>query len=85
VGAARPWQVNAENLITIFAEAGCKSEPEYEDASYSVTHLGYGCRMGKQTKHWCGIFATCVWKYTRGSMRLALHHRGKHLQAAHQQ
>jgi hypothetical protein len=58
-----PYTVSGEDLITIFEEAPCKSKPKLKDANYSVANLSTGCRIGSETKQWCGIFATMVWRY----------------------
>ena len=55
-----PYQVSAEDLRYIFSQAGCEQIPSETDATKSIKNLSEGCYIGKQTKHWCGIFATMV-------------------------
>lgn len=58
-----PYQVSAEDLRYIFSQAGCEQIPSETDATKSIKNLSEGCYIGKQTKHWCGIFATMVLKH----------------------
>lgn len=61
--APDPYKVTGEDLVFIFQHAGCKQIPTVEEASWSADHLMWGCRLGKATRHWCGIFATMVLRY----------------------
>ena len=58
-----PYKVSGDDLVYIFSQAGCKQLPSEADAAKSVKTLSEGCYIGKQKKHWCGIFATMVLRY----------------------
>jgi hypothetical protein len=57
-----PYRVSADDLRYIFSQAGCEQIPSEADAGRSLRNLSEGCYIGKQAKHWCGIFATMVLK-----------------------
>lgn len=58
--APDPYQVTGDDLREIFKEAHCQQIPSSTDADWSAEHLEWGCRIGHQTKEWCGIFAAAV-------------------------
>ena len=61
LGERRP---DAEDIVRIFKTARAQDVPTLADAKKSLSKLSNGIYMyGKTTnpKHWCGIFACCVW------------------------
>jgi len=51
------WKPSAEEMVDIFKGANAEQAPSLADATWSLTNLSTGVRVGGQVKHWCGVLA----------------------------